>query len=161
MPVIYAALKLKPIPWEPEQLSKKPRLGKKVAKLKCVWTNPKLSPYKQKEKYDVKEKKSYSRVLYNWNRYYDPQLGRYVTSDPIGLAAGVNTYGYVLQNPLKNIDPRGLAVSGTWIQQPRLVSDSLIAEYVVSSGFFIQFLLVPALFNIFTGHSYFYRTLKQ
>jgi RHS repeat-associated protein len=51
-----------------------------------------------------------SALHYNWNRYYDPKLGRYISSDPIGVAGGSNTYGYGYQNSLKNTDPRGLAV---------------------------------------------------
>lgn len=45
---------------------------------------------------------------YNYYRdAYDPTLGRYTQFDPIGLAGGVNGYGYVLQNPLKYVDPTG------------------------------------------------------
>ena len=44
------------------------------------------------------------------DRYYDPAIGRYLISDPIGHRAGVNTFGYVFQNPLSNIDTFGLAV---------------------------------------------------
>ena len=45
---------------------------------------------------------------YNYFRHYDPSTGSYTTSDPLGLVAGYNTYGYVGANPLSVIDPRGL-----------------------------------------------------
>ena len=51
---------------------------------------------------------SESSLFYNWNRYYNPAVGRYISSDPIGLAGGLNTFGYVGQNPVMWIDPRGL-----------------------------------------------------
>jgi len=45
---------------------------------------------------------------YNYFRDYDPATGRYLTSDPIGLAAGPNTYAYARSSPLMLADPYGL-----------------------------------------------------
>jgi RHS repeat-associated protein len=44
---------------------------------------------------------------YNRFRYYDPALGRYIQSDPIGLGGGLNVYAYPA-NPLVRVDVRGL-----------------------------------------------------
>jgi len=45
---------------------------------------------------------------YNYFRDYDPSLGRYGESDLIGLGGGVNTYAYVMGDPLRYFDPAGL-----------------------------------------------------
>ncbi len=46
-------------------------------------------------------------LYYNRFRYYDPELGRYLSEDPIGLAGGIRPYAYV-EDPTGWLDPLGL-----------------------------------------------------
>ena len=49
-----------------------------------------------------------SGLAYNRFRYYDPQSGSYLASDPIGLNGGETPYAYV-HNPMGWVDPFGLS----------------------------------------------------
>ena len=42
-------------------------------------------------------------------RDYDPTTGRYIQGDPLGLVDGASVYGYALQSPGMNVEPRGEA----------------------------------------------------
>jgi len=50
-------------------------------------------------------------LLYMRARYYDPDLGRFLTKDPIGFEGGVNLYAYAADNPVVLIDPAGLCLA--------------------------------------------------
>ena len=52
------------------------------------------------------------RASYHWHRYYDPQTGRYVSGDPVGQAAGINTYLYGSATPTSSADPYGAQAQG-------------------------------------------------
>jgi uncharacterized protein RhaS with RHS repeats len=50
-----------------------------------------------------------SGMMYMRNRYYNPQTGAFTQEDPIGLAGGVNLYGFASGDPVNYADPYGLA----------------------------------------------------
>ncbi|SDX73249.1 RHS repeat-associated core domain-containing protein [Amycolatopsis xylanica] len=62
-----------------------------------------------------------SGLCYNYFRHYDPETGRYISTDPLGLAAGPNPRSYV-DNPMHWIDPFGLAPCR---QRPRIEDGNL------------------------------------
>jgi RHS repeat-associated protein len=63
--------------------------------------------------YTGRERDPDSGLMYNRARFYDPQLGRFTSDDPIGFGGGdINLYGYVWQSPLRLRDPLGL--DGGW-----------------------------------------------
>ncbi len=76
----------------------------------------------------------------NLHRDYEPSSGRYLSSDPLGLTAGVSTYGYVEGKPLLKSDPEGLqskGVQGIWQMPggPGYVTAPYDPENPVNSGY--------------------------
>lgn len=51
-----------------------------------------------------------SGLLYKRNRYYNPQAGQFTQPDPIGIAGGLNTYGFAAGDPGSYGDPYGLRI---------------------------------------------------
>jgi RHS repeat-associated protein len=66
-----------------------------------------------------------SGLHYNWHRYYVPRLGRYLSSDPIGIEGGENTYGYVGGKPLRLTDSRGLDAEAMVLSIPAALAAAL------------------------------------
>jgi RHS repeat-associated protein len=60
-------------------------------------------------------------LAYNYFRDYDPAIGRYIQSDPLGLKGGSNTYLYAKADPLRRTDPTG--------QGPLSFTACVIASY--------------------------------
>ena len=65
---------------------------------------------------------------YNLNRYYDPNAGRFIHQDPIGLEGGVNGYQYA-PNPVNWIDPLGLTGKDCGTASPQFVYDAKSGRY--------------------------------
>ena len=58
--------------------------------------------------YTGREFDSDTGLYYYRARWYDPQVGRFISEDPIGLAGGINQFAYVGNNPQSAKDPTGL-----------------------------------------------------
>ncbi len=53
-------------------------------------------------------------LVLTWFRAYDPEMGRWISPDPIGEAGGINIYAYVQNSPAIFFDPDGLLVKGVF-----------------------------------------------
>lgn len=56
----------------------------------------------------IDDKQDPTRTVYRRNRYYDPGSGRFTQEDPLGLAGGMNLYGFAGGDPVNFSDPFGL-----------------------------------------------------
>jgi RHS repeat-associated protein len=77
----------------------------------------------------------------NWNRDYDPTIGRYVQSDPLGLLGGANTYDYASSNSETNFDPLGPSAANAAVAKNSMISPSLLnapVEYLEQSSSFLS-----------------------
>ena len=68
--------------------------------------------------------------LYHYRaRCYNPHIGRFMQTDPVGYSAGINWYLYCGNNPLGRVDPSGLGwVGGDW-NDPDAVFEVKIAFF--------------------------------
>jgi RHS repeat-associated protein len=58
----------------------------------------------------IQDQRDMSGLLYRRNRYYDPATGRFTQQDPIGLAGGLNLFGFAGGDPVSYSDPFGLCL---------------------------------------------------
>jgi RHS repeat-associated protein len=64
-----------------------------------------------------KERDEETGFNYHGSRYCAPWLGRWTSSDPAGMSAGVNGFAYVKNNPIGRIDPTGLDDQPGWFEK--------------------------------------------
>ncbi|HFR6400116.1 TPA: RHS repeat-associated core domain-containing protein, partial [Shigella flexneri] len=86
---------------------------------------------------------------YNLHRYYDPDVGRFMVTDPIGLRGGLNLYSYA-PNPLKYADPLGLTPCAVSNQKANRLLDSSETKVTVGSRSDAEQLFMDR----YLGHNY-------
>jgi RHS repeat-associated protein len=76
-----------------------------------IRVDAKTTTYENKYKFTGKELDESDNLYYYGARYYDPAMGRFISADPVDgdltNPQSFNKYSYVLNNPLKYVDPTG------------------------------------------------------
>jgi len=74
-------------------------------------------------------------------RYYDPEIGRYISRDPIGYPDGLNNYLYGSNSPINHIDPLGL---WSWKSFFKAAAVTVAAAVVVTAAIVAAPIVIPA-----------------
>jgi RHS repeat-associated protein len=82
-----------------------------------------------------------SGLLYRRNRYYDPMSGRFSQEDPIGLAGGLNTYGFAAGDPVSYSDPFGLCPANVQPGSREAILCAWIEAGLMAAGTDLGFIL--------------------
>lgn len=120
-----------------------------------------ISSLKNPWRFSSKRTDEETGLVYYGRRYYSPMHGRFLTPDPLGLAAGSNLYAFVLNAPLTHFDLYGFleAEKHTWFSGPRiqgsfqliggLVEAATGAKVTLGTGGILGFLGVPLMVHGF------------
>lgn len=85
--------------------------------------------------YTAKERDEESGFIYHGKRYYIPWLCRWISTDPIGISDGLNSYVYVSNNPIRFTDPTGMGAWDRFCGGLKMVGGAL--ETVAGAGLFV------------------------
>jgi RHS repeat-associated protein len=101
------------------------------------------NPFKYVGQFGVMDEEN--GLLYMRARYYDPDVGRFISKDPIGILGGLNMFTYVQNNPVNYTDPYGLQGksknSGTGVSKGRLwlsVGVKILGIGIIGVGVIIE-----------------------
>ena len=73
-------------------------------------------------------------LYYYRARYYNPKIGRFLQTDPVGYSAGINLYAYCSNNPINYTDPMGLRSVGEQIGQSLIGAGEMIGGVALTIG---------------------------
>ncbi len=85
--------------------------------------NPTNATFPSRYQFTGREFDNFSGLQFSRARFYDPNLGRFLSEDPIGFEGGdMNLFGYVRNNPINFADPTGL-IDPIVYQDPKIYPD--------------------------------------
>ena len=103
-------------PWRPEYVQSIPEISKATCRMKIrhriiAWlTLPSRPVIGNRILWQGREYSWATGLYYFRSRWYDPDTGRWLSKDQIGISGGFNLYEYCGGDPVNNRDPRGEAV---------------------------------------------------